>query len=440
MKVTAFNDWYACDLSDLIAVIESGQRPYGGVTEESGEIPSLGGENIRQDGGVTLHVLKKVPTDFYRSMTKGVLQPQDVLLNKDGANTGKIGIYGGEFSIATINEHLFLLRGKPDRLVQRFLYRILVSEHGQRTIRAKISGSAQPGLKSDFIRHFPVFIPNSTAEQSRIAAVLDTLDEAIAKTEAVIAKLKQVRAGLLHDLLTRGLDEHGQLRDPIAHPEQFKDSLLGRIPREWEAKELRDCYAIPSRNGLYKKAGYYGSGNRMVHMPQMFKDVTVDVSDAVRVEVEPHELQRYSLEAGDLLFARRSLNLEGAGLCSIVPSLDESTTFESSIIRVRLEKTKMVARFTAEFLRSECGYLLRRPFIRQVAVSGVSSEDVGHFLVPCPPLDEQSRILILFELYDRSVSSHQNELRKLTYLKSALMSDLLTGRVRVPADIFKENP
>ena len=40
------------------------------------------------------------------------------------------------------------------------------------------------------------------------------MDEAIAKTEAVIAKLKQVRAGLIHDLLTRGLDENGQLRDP----------------------------------------------------------------------------------------------------------------------------------------------------------------------------------------------------------------------------------
>ena len=69
--------------------------------------------------------------------------------------------------------------------------------------------------------------------------MLDTVDEAIAKTEAVIAKLKQVRAGLLHDLLTRGLDENGQLRDPIAHPEQFQDSPLGRIPREWTVVSLK---------------------------------------------------------------------------------------------------------------------------------------------------------------------------------------------------------
>lgn len=42
----------------------------------------------------------------------------------------------------------------------------------------------------------------------------------------MIAKLKPVRAGLLHDLLTRGSDKYGQLRDPAAHPEQFKDSPL----------------------------------------------------------------------------------------------------------------------------------------------------------------------------------------------------------------------
>ena len=84
------------------------------------------------------------------------------------------------------------------------------------------------GIRSDWTSIIPLL-----SEQSRIAAVLDTVDEAIAKTEAVIAKLKQVRAGLLHDLLTRGLDEHGQLRDPVAHPEQFQDSPLGWIPAEW---------------------------------------------------------------------------------------------------------------------------------------------------------------------------------------------------------------
>lgn len=290
--------------------------------------------------------------------------------------------------------------------------------------------------KADFSR-IRTLRPNR-AEQSRIAAVLDTIDEAIAKTEAVISKLKQVRAGLLHDLLTRGLDENGQLRDPIAHPEQFQDSPIGRIPRGWNVREIKDCYEVPSRSGLYKNASCYGSGCRMIHMPQMFKGIMVEVLEAVYVAVDPQELQRYALKNGDLLFARRSLNLEGAGLCSIVPNLEEPVTFESSIVRVRVNQSLAIPRFAIEFLRSPYGYLLRRRFIRQVAVSGVSSEDIGHFVLPCPNTEEQKRILAFLEPYDRMLCLFESEMGKLDQLKSALMADLLTGRVRVPEHLFQD--
>src|SRR5439155_12853063 len=93
-------------------------------------------------------------------------------------------------------------------------------------------GSTVRGISTDDLLALSVQYPDNP-KQSRIAAVLDTVDEAIAKMEAVIAKLKQVRAGLLHDLLTSGLDAHGQLRDPVVHPQQFQDSPLGQIPREW---------------------------------------------------------------------------------------------------------------------------------------------------------------------------------------------------------------
>lgn len=63
-----------------------------------------------------------------------------------------------------------------------------------------------------------------------MSEILDTIDEAIQKTEALIEKLKPMKEGMLHDLLARGVDENGKLRDPKAHPEQFKDSPLGKIP------------------------------------------------------------------------------------------------------------------------------------------------------------------------------------------------------------------
>src|SRR5690606_33484545 len=86
---------------------------------------------------------------------------------------------------------------------------------------------------------FPICLP-PLPEQRRIAAILDTLDEAIRQTEALIAKLKQIKRGLLHDLLTRGIDDNGELRDPERHPEQFRDSPLGRVPRGWMVSRLEN--------------------------------------------------------------------------------------------------------------------------------------------------------------------------------------------------------
>ncbi len=120
---------------------------------------------------------------------------------------------------------------------------------------ATAAGTKMPRTSWSDLKRFKVFKPDLEGEQTRIAYLLDTLDEAIAKTEAVIAKLKQVRAGTLHDLLSYGLDENGQLRDSIAHPEQFKDSPLGRIPRAWDVRRVSDfcdSYAggTPSRGML----------------------------------------------------------------------------------------------------------------------------------------------------------------------------------------------
>jgi type I restriction enzyme S subunit len=351
---------------------------------------------------------------------------------ENGKGTHAVGLKNG-VGFGSTEFHVLRARGSNN---PRFLFHWLQSPSVRTGAMGFMGGSAgQQRVQSDFFSHFRIVYFQGD-EQARIAAVLDAVDEAIGKTEALIVKLKQVRAGLLHHLLTRGLDENGEIRDPIFNPNQFKDSPLGKIPNGWEAKEIKDCYLIPSRNGLYKKVSSYGFGHRMIHMPQMFKSTIVETNEAVRVEVTPAELQRYALEEGDLLFARRSLNLEGAGLCSIVPELKEPVTFESSIIRVRLDRRKILPHFAVEFLRSPKGYLLRRPFIRQVAVSGVSSEDVGQFLLPCPEPSEQERILSVLEIYDQALSLFEKKLVKLNSIKEGLMSDLLSGRVRVPEGII----
>jgi type I restriction enzyme S subunit len=75
--------------------------------------------------------------------------------------------------------------------------------------------------------------------------VLDASDAAIQRTDTLINKLKWMKAGLLNDLLTRGLDRAGKLRDSVRHPEQFEDKKpFGLIPKGWEVQRLKTYAAV----------------------------------------------------------------------------------------------------------------------------------------------------------------------------------------------------
>jgi hypothetical protein len=95
--------------------------------------------------------------------------------------------------------------------------------------------------------------PISKPEQTKIAEVLSTVDRAIEQTEALIAKQQRLKTGLMQDLLTRGIDEHGNLRSEETH--KFKDSPLVRIPVEWETTTLGEL-------GLWTSGGTPSKGNQ----------------------------------------------------------------------------------------------------------------------------------------------------------------------------------
>jgi type I restriction enzyme S subunit len=76
-------------------------------------------------------------------------------------------------------------------------------------------------------------------DQKVVATVLDRLDTVIQQTGQLISKLTRIKQGLMQDLLTRGIDEHGNIRSEETH--KFKDSPLGRIPDVWDTTQLNQC-------------------------------------------------------------------------------------------------------------------------------------------------------------------------------------------------------
>jgi type I restriction enzyme, S subunit len=221
-------------LSRILLSPISGSRPSGGVSADIEGIPSIGGENIVVSGGMNYDELKRIPPSFFKLMPKGKLQCNDVLINKDGAQTGKAGFYDGVFEEAAINEHVFILRGHdPSELEQSYLYYCVLLPETRNKIERRITGSAQPGLNSQFVK--AVDIPlRPIPMQRKIARILQTIDQTIEKTEALIEKYQHIKAGLMHDLFTRGIGADGKPRPPREQaPELYQQTSIGWIPMEW---------------------------------------------------------------------------------------------------------------------------------------------------------------------------------------------------------------
>jgi type I restriction enzyme S subunit len=328
---------------------------------------------------------------------------------------------------AWLNQHLFKVvpRHGIDRDLLFHLLQASVVEMNKRT-----HGSTMKHIKRGELREFSVSLPVDAAEQRALAEILDTLDTTIRQTEAIIEKLKQVKQGLLHDLLTRGIDANGELRPPQSQaPHLYKDSPLGWIPREWRALALSELARVRSGTTPARSAASrYFSGGVVPWVKTLDLNEGVILSTDERVtDAALRECSCERLPVGTVLIAMYG-GWEQIGRTAM---LGVAATTNQAISALLLDAAEL-----------EPEYILRavqhgRPRWASVAAStrkdpNITKADVASFQIPVPrDRHEQARVVEMVRASLRRIESERLTLSKLQRQKSGLMDDLLTGRVRV---------
>lgn len=179
-------------LNQLLSLLESGNRPSGGVSRYSEGIPSLGGEHISNNGKLNLEELKFVPFDFYIQSNKGKISKGDVLICKDGALTGKVARVPQDFvhQNAMVNEHVFILRANEKNLKQDYLFHFLFSEDGQSLLKSNITGQAQGGLNQSNLLSIKIPIPPLDIQQ-KIIDEIEAIEAKEAKAKKIIEEKRE---------------------------------------------------------------------------------------------------------------------------------------------------------------------------------------------------------------------------------------------------------
>lgn len=331
--------------------------------------------------------------------------------------TNRIGFGSTEFHV---------LRAR-DGVSPRFVHHVTQSARLRRAGEAHMSGSA--GQRRVPRQFFDVFtVPDlSLQEQQRIAAVLDTLDTTIRQTEAIIEKLKQVKQGLLHDLLTRGIDANGELRPPQSQaPHLYKESVLGWIPKEWAASSLdaacSDVVDCPHSTPSFQNDGVLVARTMHIKAGVFLERLASRVSESEYRE----RIARLRPEPGDVVFAREA----PVGEAFVIPAG----------MRICLGQRVMLLRPRTEVALGQ--FLLAQIYSGAVAdriaalTAGTTNphlnvSEVRQFILPLPPVREQTIIQQQLGGLDRRVAAEGTERDKLLTVKAGIMDDLLTGRVRV---------
>ncbi len=359
------------------------------------------------------------------------LRQGDVLLTKDSETPDDIGVPSVimcERDDLVCGYHLAMLRPDKSQVDSVFLSKQLRLPRMARYFGRMSNGLTRYGLPTAAVENAELWLPPDVTEQTRIAAVLQRVDATIARTERGIAKLKLIKAGLLQDLLTRGIDDNGDLRDPAVHPEQFKDSSLGKVPETWDVVPIAALGTIvaggtPSRG----VPSYWGGGVPWV-TPSEITILTDMCVRATRETISPAGVAASAatiLPVGSLLVTTRAtigaIALAGCplttnqGFKSIVPN--ETANSEFFYYGLHMAVPEMIKRAIGSTFQE------------------ISKSQFERILVRRPTITEQERILQVLLAADCRIKTESGKVMKLNLIKQGLMHDLLTGHVRVPLEL-----
>ena len=292
--------------------------------------------------------------------------------------------------------------------------------------RAASQGSTFEAINSKELSAWLIRLPSDPKEQTQIATVLYTLDQAIEQTGAIIAKQQRIMVGLMQDLLTKGIDEDGIIRSEATH--EFKDSPQGRIPVEWEVKNLESCVRSdsPICYGILMPGSGFDNGIPVIKVKDIFNGKICQDNILLTDPKIDREYKRSRLIEGDLLMTIRGTT----GRIALVPKTLHAANITQDTARIRLKPEHLNA-FHYFLLQSRNIQDQVKLHTLGQAVKGINIAEVRRISLALPEKAEQERISIRLTHANRFLEAAMDNRLKLRLQKRGLMNDLLTGKVRV---------
>ena len=384
--------WVDTVLGEL-AEISTGSRAKGGAITSG--IPSIGGEQIPEDRSIKFNKMKYIPKDHFESMRTGKLKFGDSLLVKDGATTGKVGYW--DYNIpAAVNEHVFILRAKPDCAEPYFINLLISHRPFREEIESRTRGIIG-GITRD-IENIELVVP-PLPEQKRIVDLVSSVDSYIEALQQQLESAKKSRNAVLHELLTAGGDD-------------WETTTIGDIS---DFVSVRKSPEQLSADSIYVGLEHLEPNNTSIDNFDSVSKVTSSLTP---------------FDVGDVLFGRLRPYLHKVAIA-------EMFGFCSPEILVLRANPKVLPQMLLLFCDADSTIKICVERSAGTRMPRTSTEDLASIEIRLPPIVEQIKLAELSSTFDTDISHLGIALEKSKILRSGLLSDLLSGTHEIPASYDK---
>ncbi len=394
-------------LDEVLKKLESGSRPKGGVSSETGDIPSIGAEHLNSEGGFNFSNIKKIPMNFFSKMKQGKLEHHDILIVKDGATTGKVSLVKEDFPfpLAAVNEHIFVLSVDNEKAFYSYVFHFLNSENGKKYILSDFRGATVGGISRKFTSKILIPLP-PLSEQKRIAEILDKADELRTKRKLAIAEL---------DTLTQSifLEMFG---DPVKNEKGWKN--IDKISNVCE--KIIDCpHSTPKYSN--EKTQYFCIRSSDIQEGYIVFNDTKYLDD----NEYNQRIKRGKPQKGDIIYCREGARFGNAG--RVIETRE--VCLGQRMMLFRADVKKVISEYLWLVLIHPSMYKHITQMVGGSAAPHINIGDLTKITIPVPPLALQEKFADRVASVEKLKTQHKNSLSELDALFATLQDRAFKGEL-----------
>jgi type I restriction enzyme S subunit len=348
----------------------------------------------------------------------------DIVIPARGNSIGAVKLVKEKST--TTQTTIYCKQYQIDKIIPGYAYYYF---NGGRKNLFRFTQTAIPQITTEEVGSNPILIP-TTGEQQKIANFLDhetaKIDTLIEKQQQLIALLKEKRQAVISHAVTKGLNANAPMRDSGVE-------WLGEVPEHWIVRRLKHTSNLQS--GIPK--GKDLTGKACISVPMLrvanVQDGYLKLDDVHQIDIEPAQLERYTLKKGDVLMNEGGDNDKlGRGAvwqCEIEPCIHQNHVFAIRPYSIEPEWLDLVTR------TNYAKFHFFRVAKQSTNLASISSTNIKETLLVIPPKKERQEIMsFVFKkiaVFDNADEKCSAQIVLLKERRTALISAAVTGKIDV---------